>query len=232
MTVRVSDRLMITVAIAHPQAVFRCGIRTTLDSLVRNAVHLEFDSPEQASCDFVQNGLPDTLFVDFPTRPWHGKNKSEQSTTIELLRKVPSVIVVPAVIPNLAKQAKEWGVRGAITINSSLDEVVAACHKLLRDTQAVKVAEAINIERDLQRRIAVNCRNCEGGALTPRQAEILHHLVEGQTNSEIASSLGISVHTVKSHVSAVLRELNVHTRARACVKGRELIAILSREYNR
>lgn len=53
--------------------------------------------------------------------------------------------------------------------------------------------------------------------LTPREREILCHLAEGQSNKVIARNLGISDGTVKLHVKAILRKLNVHSRVEAAV---------------
>ena len=54
-------------------------------------------------------------------------------------------------------------------------------------------------------------------SLTPREREILCHLVEGQSNKLIARALGISDGTVKLHVKAIMRKLNVHSRVEAAV---------------
>lgn len=51
--------------------------------------------------------------------------------------------------------------------------------------------------------------------LTPRQTDVVALLLEGLSNKEIARDLNISVETVKEHVAAVLRTLNVTSRARA-----------------
>jgi two-component system, NarL family, nitrate/nitrite response regulator NarL len=53
--------------------------------------------------------------------------------------------------------------------------------------------------------------------LTPREREILRHLAEGQSNKAIGRELGISDGTVKLHVKAILRKLNVHSRVEAAV---------------
>ena len=53
--------------------------------------------------------------------------------------------------------------------------------------------------------------------LTPREREILCHLAAGQSNKVIARNLGISDGTVKLHVKAILRKLNVHSRVEAAV---------------
>ncbi len=48
--------------------------------------------------------------------------------------------------------------------------------------------------------------------LTARQREVALLLTRRLTNEEIANALGLSVHTVRHHVEAVLRKLAVHSR--------------------
>ncbi len=48
--------------------------------------------------------------------------------------------------------------------------------------------------------------------LTPREREVLHHLARGYTYKRIAQRLDISARTVESHVSAVLRKLQLSSR--------------------
>ncbi len=57
--------------------------------------------------------------------------------------------------------------------------------------------------------------------LTPREKEILCLLAEGQSNKVIARNLGISDGTVKLHVKAILRKLDVHSRVEAAVMAVE-----------
>jgi DNA-binding NarL/FixJ family response regulator len=51
--------------------------------------------------------------------------------------------------------------------------------------------------------------------LTPRQSDVLALLLQGQPNKLIARELNLSVETVKDHVAAVLRALNVSSRTQA-----------------
>lgn len=51
--------------------------------------------------------------------------------------------------------------------------------------------------------------------LTPRQTDVLALLLKGHPNKLIARELGVSVETVKDHVAAVLRALNVSSRTQA-----------------
>ena len=51
--------------------------------------------------------------------------------------------------------------------------------------------------------------------LTPRQTDVLALLLQGKPNKLIARDLNLSVETVKDHVAAVLRALNVNSRTQA-----------------
>jgi DNA-binding NarL/FixJ family response regulator len=53
--------------------------------------------------------------------------------------------------------------------------------------------------------------------LTPRESEVITHMVEGLTNKEIAVNLGISYETVKEHVQHILRKVGVSDRTQAAV---------------
>ena len=55
--------------------------------------------------------------------------------------------------------------------------------------------------------------------LTAREQDVLEHIAAGRSNRQIASALGISEHTVKFHVSAVLGKLGVSSRAAAIRRG-------------
>lgn len=58
--------------------------------------------------------------------------------------------------------------------------------------------------------------------LTRREREVLAALREGLSNARIASRLGISVPTVKTHVSSILVKLGADSRAHAAALAREL----------
>lgn len=55
--------------------------------------------------------------------------------------------------------------------------------------------------------------------LTPREMEVLRVMAEGKSNKEIASALGISEGTIKSHMNAILRKLDVTDRTQAVISA-------------
>ena len=58
--------------------------------------------------------------------------------------------------------------------------------------------------------------------LTGRQEQVLSLLGEGKTNKEIANFLGLSEYTIKIHVTAILKLLEVNNRTQAVVEAKRL----------
>ena len=62
----------------------------------------------------------------------------------------------------------------------------------------------------------------ERGPLTPREIEVLRLLARGYVYAEIGDRLGISLHTVGSHIKNCYRKLAVHTGPAAVTRAAEL----------
>ena len=58
--------------------------------------------------------------------------------------------------------------------------------------------------------------------LTARETELLRLLARGCTYVQIGDRLGVSVHTVESHVKNIYRKLNVHSARVAVWRAMEL----------
>ena len=58
--------------------------------------------------------------------------------------------------------------------------------------------------------------------ITPRQLDVLRFVIQGKTNKMIGRELGISDGTVKQHLSAVLRALDVRNRTEAVYAAAKL----------
>ena len=56
-------------------------------------------------------------------------------------------------------------------------------------------------------------------ALTPQQVRVLMMLSEGLRTRQIASELGITEETIKTHVSDILQKLDVESRTQAVIEA-------------
>jgi two-component system, NarL family, nitrate/nitrite response regulator NarL len=61
-----------------------------------------------------------------------------------------------------------------------------------------------------------------GAALTPRELEVLAAMADGASNKAIARRLGISFHTAKFHVAAILAKLDADSRTEAVARAAHL----------
>jgi DNA-binding NarL/FixJ family response regulator len=60
------------------------------------------------------------------------------------------------------------------------------------------------------------------GELTPTQMKVLEGVNSGLLNKQIAFDLGIAEATVKAHMTALMRKLNVHNRTQAAIAAQAL----------
>jgi DNA-binding NarL/FixJ family response regulator len=61
------------------------------------------------------------------------------------------------------------------------------------------------------------------GGLTPTQMRVLAGVNSGLLNKQIAFDLGIAEATVKAHMTALMRKLNVHNRTQAAIAAQALV---------
>ena len=61
------------------------------------------------------------------------------------------------------------------------------------------------------------------GGLTPTQMKVLEGVNSGLLNKQIAFDLGIAEATVKAHMTALMRKLNVHNRTQAAIAAQSLV---------
>jgi len=91
--------------------------------------------------------------------------------------------------------------------NVSSDELATAIRaaSLGRSTLSPEAAKALIIATRLPKQPLFD--------LTEREREVLNHVVQGNSNQQIADALVISVATVKAHISNILSKLQVSSRA-------------------
>lgn len=128
--------------------------------------------------------------------------------------RLPPVLVLGGAAPPVAlPRLLRAGVRGMLPRDAADAEIVAAIEAL---AAGLVVLHPVTT-RAAGARPPIPAVRAE--PLTPRELEVLTMMAEGLGNRAIARSLGISVHTVKFHVAAVLDKLGARSRAEAVAVG-------------
>jgi DNA-binding NarL/FixJ family response regulator len=120
-----------------------------------------------------------------------------------------------------ALDARLAGARGLVLRDTGAERLAAA---LAAAVQGLVVLDASLAASLLASRDPSSSTLVED--LTPREQEVLRLLAEGLPNKAIALRLGISEHTVKFHVNAVLGKLGAQSRTEAVVRATRLGLIL------
>ncbi|HEM47250.1 MAG TPA: response regulator transcription factor, partial [Alphaproteobacteria bacterium] len=130
---------------------------------------------------------------------------------------------VIVLVPDEAHAPAAWaaGARGVLMRDAAGAALAAAAGAVVQGLAVMDpaLAPGARIERE------------SGGqaleeALTSRETEVLQLLADGLTNRAIGQALGISEHTVKFHVNAVLGKLGAQSRTEAVVRAMRLGLIL------
>jgi DNA-binding NarL/FixJ family response regulator len=121
-----------------------------------------------------------------------------------------------------AARALRAGARGALPRTATGEQIAAA---VAAAAAGLTVVPADSTPAAAPRP-AVHGVTMPSQALTPREIEVIAMLAEGLGNKVIAGRLGISDHTVKSHVASIFAKLDVSTRAEAAVSAARLGLIM------
>jgi two-component system nitrate/nitrite response regulator NarL len=132
-----------------------------------------------------------------------------------LAEAVHAPVVALAASEPQAAEAVRSGARAVLFRGASADAIAAAALAAARGLAAMDATLARDWLRPPDDPGAA-----EG--LTAREREVLALLAEGLTNKAIAARLGISEHTAKFHVNAILGKLGAGSRAAAIVKAARL----------
>jgi DNA-binding NarL/FixJ family response regulator len=107
----------------------------------------------------------------------------------------------------LVSQALEAGAHGYVLKNALDLDLVSAVKSI--------AAGMTVLDPQVSRPDAL--RGERGGGLTPRELEILKHIVAGKSNKEIAADLSLSVNTVAVHRANIMDTLGIHKTAELVV---------------
>lgn len=121
-----------------------------------------------------------------------------------------------------APRAIRSGARGALARTATTDQIIGA---VMAVAAGLIVREPVPSAAAAQPvTSALLARSVP--PLTPREVEILGLFAEGLGNKTIAARLGISEHTVKSHVTSLFAKLDVSTRAEAVASAARMGLIM------
>jgi DNA-binding NarL/FixJ family response regulator len=128
---------------------------------------------------------------------------------------VPILVVSGVDQSDAEARARRFGAVGFVPKAADLDAIARAIDAAMRGEVQAACAEPPE-ERELSDvadRIA---------SLTPTQLKVLLGVLAGRLNKQIAYDLNIAEATVKAHMTAVLRKLNVLNRTQAALAARAL----------
>jgi DNA-binding NarL/FixJ family response regulator len=133
----------------------------------------------------------------------------------QLRNQYPDILVIMVSAnetPRIIKQAMTLGASGYIPKSSSLDVISQAITHVLNGDNWLPPGIDLNDVKinDEQNEFSSNLEK-----LTPQQYRVLAMIAEGLLNKQIAYEMSIQEPTIKQHVSAILRKLNVYNRTQA-----------------
>lgn len=126
---------------------------------------------------------------------------------------VPILVISSAEGESAAQEARAFGAIGFLRKDSDLSAIEAAIARALDSVPPAPVAAPTQPVDEVRQTVA---------GLTPTQLKVLLAVLEGQLNKQIAHSLGMSEATVKAHMTAIMRKLDVRNRTQAALVARSL----------
>jgi DNA-binding NarL/FixJ family response regulator len=192
------------VLLVDDHALVRRGFRRMLEDEPTFQVAGEASDGLEA-VELAEQLRPDVIVMDCALPQMNGIEASRR-----ILAKFPETAILMLSMHSedtLVKQALEAGARGYILKNAMDLDLVSAIKKVAEgqtvlDPQIAR-SGALKGERDT--------------GLTPRELEILQHIVAGKSNKEIATELSLSVNTVSVHRANIMDALGIHKTAELVV---------------
>lgn len=207
------DAMMERVLIIDDHPLVRDGLRSVIAISFDNIEILEAASMGEAVALLEKQDNFDLILLDLnipDVRRLDGLKLLRQRFPI-----LPVVMVSGAFDRAIVQDALAAGAAGFIPKSLKRSGIVDALHRIvageiyLPETMGEVPPPSVE-EDDIVRRI---------DSLTPQQKTVLGHLVRGRLNKQIAHDLGVSMTTIKAHVSAILQKLGVLSRTQAVIKA-------------
>ena len=209
------DTARIIVADDHP--LFREALQQAIGNIIRDVTFIEADSVDTLEQAASKNEDADLVLLDLDMPGAHGFSALAWLRTQYPI--LPVVIVSAASDPRVMRSAVEFGASGFIPKSSTLATIAEAVKAILDgevwlpDVARGGDDETRTHDQELAHRIA---------SLTPQQFRVLMMLADGLLNKQIAAELKVSEATIKAHVTAIFRKMDVRSRTQAAVAARRL----------
>jgi len=204
------------VLVADDHELFRDGLRHVLRQLDLTVTVLSASDFVEAIAAAEREVDIDVVLLDLlmPGGPWEAGLERLRQVLPERTR---IVVVSAADDRRHVSQAMALGAAGFIPKTASSRVMLSAIHLVLSGGTYLPAAMLSGEAQDDSGQVMPG-----GHLLTPRQQEVLTLLRSGKSNKEMARDLNLAEGTVKLHVTAILKALNVTNRTRAVVAAAEL----------
>ena len=191
-------------------AVFRAGVKAELG----DAVELVGEADEaQAAIELIIERLPDVVLLDV-----HLPGGGGHAVLTGVLPQHPEVQFLALSVSDLPEDVIaviRAGARGYITKTISGGELLQAVYRVAAGDAVFSPRLAgfvLDAFSGTATATPAGTVDPELDQLSPREREVLRLIARGYTYKEVARDLTISAKTVESHVSSVLRKLQLSTR--------------------
>jgi DNA-binding NarL/FixJ family response regulator len=197
----------VTVLLVDDHTVMRQGVRMLL-SLDKEIQVLGEAGNGREALALCQQLQPDVVLMDLLMPVMDGL-----TAITEIRRTMPEteIIALTSVLEDsVVTDVVRAGAIGYLLKDASGEELI----------KAIKAASQgqVHLSPQAAARLVKDVRAPESPqALTQRETDVLRLLAQGQSNKEIAQTLGIGEKTVHSHVSAILSKLSVPSRTQAAL---------------
>jgi DNA-binding NarL/FixJ family response regulator len=214
-TVTVEEAGQLTIALADDHPIVRAALKSALASLGERTTFVEAnDAASALELVSLHSGI-DLLLMDL-----HMPGSQGTATVRAVRERVPQLPVAvvsadedPATVGELLR----IGVCGFIPKSDSANVIVSAVRLILAGGTYVP-PRLVGVAAGAMPKAAGN-GPAERLGLTARQFDVLRLLGQGLSNKVIARELGITEGTVKVHLLAVFRALNVRNRTAAVIEA-------------
>ncbi|MFN8233355.1 MAG: response regulator transcription factor [Actinomycetota bacterium] len=190
----------------HP--VTREGLRTALELSDDVAVVGEAASGEEA-VDRAGELTPDVVFMDVRMPGMDGIEATRR--ILEVAPETKVILITIDESRGAIAQAIQAGVSGYLLKDASADALIDAARNAIEGNAVIHP----QLTRTFIEEVRLAEPNQDQTPLSKREREILQKVADGATTKQVASELGISPHTVKTHLERIFEKLGANDRAQA-----------------